>query len=507
MTESELPYRAGAVQIKLDPAPTWGVIRGCGNEDSVIQIASRAMDRARKAVPDVLAAGAVALGIWLFFGHAFLNYDTFYALLWGDDLVGGRTPQYEVPVAPTPHPLATAAGALASLFGDSGEDVLLAAGLLSMGALAVGLFRLGQELYVWPVGLLAAAIFMTRVPILNFGVRGYVDLPTVALIVWAAVLEARRRRRGTPVLVLLTLAGLLRPEAWLFAAAYLAWLWPVRPRLIALAAAAPLIWMASDLLVTGNPLWSLTGTQDLAAELNRRTGVDDLLSVAPRRLGEILRLPELIAAVGGLAAGLAWMRERTLLPLAIAALNGLTFCAFAVLELPLLGRYLFLAAAMIALFAALGALGWTALPPEHRATKGWRAGGLVALAAIVLFFPLQQVDRLDNLRDDIAARDRIQADLKALVRSAEWGVALERCGRVSVVGHRSVPEIAYWTGLRPEEIDTSGGAEGSLVVVPATPEVAELSVLDPNEPGETLQTPDAPVAARNRSWRALENRC
>jgi hypothetical protein len=38
----------------------------------------------------------------------------------------------------------------------------------------------------------------------------------VAFVVWAAVLEARRPRRGTAVLVLLGLAGLLRPEAWLF---------------------------------------------------------------------------------------------------------------------------------------------------------------------------------------------------------------------------------------------------------------------------------------------------
>jgi hypothetical protein len=465
------------------------------------------MDRARKAVPDVLASGAVALGIWLYFGHAFLNYDTFYALLWGDDLVGGRTPQYEVPVAPTPHPLATLAGAVASLFGDSGEDILLAAGLLAMGALAVGLFRLGQELYAWPVGLLAAAIFITRVPILNFGVRGYVDLPTVALIVWAAVLEARRPRRGAPVLVLLALAGLLRPEAWLFSAAYLAWIRPVSPRLVLLAAAAPLVWMASDLLVTGNPLWSLTGTRDLAADLHRRTGLDDLVSVAPRRLGEILRLPELVTAVFGLAAGLRWMRSRTFLPLAIAAINGLTFCAFAVLELPLLGRYLFLAAAMIALFAALGALGWTALPREHAARRGWLAGGSLALAAIVLFFPLQQAVRLDTLRDDISARDRIQADLHALVRSAQWDEAFARCRAVSVVGHRSVPSVAYWTGIRPEDVDTSGGAPHALVIVPATPEVAELSVLDPNEPGEQLQAPSAPVVAQNRSWRALDTGC
>src|SRR5947209_8402085 len=165
---------------------------------------------ARRALPDALAATAVALLILAWFGHAFLNYDTFYALLWGDDLVHGRTPQYQVAFAPTPHPLATAVGAGASLFGDAGEGVMLG----------------------------------------------------VALIVWAAVLEVRRPRRGWPVLLLLALAGLLRPEAWLFIAVYWLWLfpsrdWPARLRLAALALAAPAIWLVSDLLVTGDALWSL----------------------------------------------------------------------------------------------------------------------------------------------------------------------------------------------------------------------------------------------------------
>ncbi|MFL5885045.1 MAG: hypothetical protein ACJ77M_08245, partial [Thermoleophilaceae bacterium] len=205
----------------------------------------------------VAAAVLVAVAIFAFFGHAFLNYDSFYALVWGKDVVHGIAPDYKVPVAPTPHPLAIAVGAILSPFGDSAEDVFLALVLLAMGAIAVALYRLGRELYAWPVGLLAAAIYATRVPPDNFGIRGYVDLPAIAFILWAAVLEARRPRRGWPVLVLLGLAGLLRPEAWLFIAAYWLWLfpaldWPARLRFAALAAAAPVIWGVSDLLVTGD---------------------------------------------------------------------------------------------------------------------------------------------------------------------------------------------------------------------------------------------------------------
>jgi hypothetical protein len=468
----------------------------------------------RGALKDALAAVVVAAGVWLLFGHAFLNYDTFYALVWGEELLSGELPQYEVPVAPTPHPLATLAGALVSPLGDGAEDVLLAAGFLALGFLAVGLFRLGEELYAWPVGLLAAAIVLTRVPILNFGVRGYVDLPTVALIVWAAVLEARRRRCGTPVLVLLGLAGLLRPEAWLFAAAYWLWLapplaWGARLRYAALAAAAPLVWALSDLAVAGDPLWSLNGTSELAETLERKTGFD-IVEVLPRRLGEILRLPELLAAVAGFVAGMAWLRERMWLPLALILLNGVAFAGFAAAGLPLLGRYLFLAASVLALWAGLAAFGWRALALSNPLRRRWRPAGFGVLALLLLAFvvPLggdSQLERIDALRDDIGNRDRIQADLRSLVDEPAARRALERCGEVFVPNHRPVPLIAYWTGRRPGDVISAQlvrpGGRGTFLA-PANPEVERLSILDPKDPKRfDAEVPGHyELVARNRSW-------
>src|SRR5688572_28263082 len=150
------------------------------------------MALARRAWPDALAALVVAAAVFAFFGHAFLNYDSFYALVWGDDLAHGRTPQYDAPVAPTPHPLATLLGLVLAPLGNAGsETAFLVIVLVAVGALVVGICRLGQALYSTPVGILAALIVATRVPLLNFGIRGYVDLPTLALVVWAAVLEVR----------------------------------------------------------------------------------------------------------------------------------------------------------------------------------------------------------------------------------------------------------------------------------------------------------------------------
>ena len=53
---------------------------------------------------DSAAAAAIGGVAWLIFSRAFLNYDTLYGLIWGRDLVSGRSPDYEVTLAPTPSP-------------------------------------------------------------------------------------------------------------------------------------------------------------------------------------------------------------------------------------------------------------------------------------------------------------------------------------------------------------------------------------------------------------------
>src|SRR5436305_3864090 len=184
----------------------------------------------RRPLFDAVASGLAGLAIFAFFGRTFLNYATFYALVWGGDLAHGRTPDYRVPVAPTPHPLAVLAGEAASLLGDAGEAAMLALVIFALGALVVGVFRLGEQLFNRPVGILAALIVATRVPLLNYGIRGYVDIVEIAFVVWAAVLEARSPRRGGRVLVLLALAVPLRAEAWLYAGADWLSLFPARPR-------------------------------------------------------------------------------------------------------------------------------------------------------------------------------------------------------------------------------------------------------------------------------------
>ncbi len=116
----------------------------------------------------------------------------------------------------------------------------------------------------------------------NLAAQGYLDITYLALIVWAVVLEVQRPRRGPAVLALLAAAGLLRPDAWFVAGAY--WLWCVVPTksnrvsrrtlllYTVLAAIGPLVWVLVDLIVTGEPFYSLTSTSGLAQELGRTQG-------------------------------------------------------------------------------------------------------------------------------------------------------------------------------------------------------------------------------------------
>jgi hypothetical protein len=468
----------------------------------------------------LLAACAVGAAIFAFFGHAYLNYDSYYSLVWGKQLAHGVTPDYRVSLAPTPHPLAILVALPLSLLGDGAEPAALALVLLSIGLICVALYRLGAELYAWPVGLLAALIAATRVPPLNFGIRGYVDFPTIALILWAAVLESRRPRRGAAVMALLTLAGLLRPEAWLFIVAYWLWLapaldWPGRLRLAAIGAAAPILWALSDLAVTGDALWSLHGTHEAAAALHRHRGLGAVPSTLPSHLGEILRLPELVASVAGFVAGLWWLRTRSLLPAALVVLDGIAYLVFAVGGLSLITRYLFLAGFVLALFAAVAVFGWLALARGHPVRGAWRVAGPVLLVAIVALVP-QQVDRLSSLRRDIHHRYTVQSDLHALVRSAAGAAALRGCGRVFVPNHGQIPLLAYWTGRRPTRIgsaELSRPTGNGVYFSPATARAARLSVLDPRDPKRFEPPPPGAgpagyrALARNRSWVLWAGRC
>lgn len=514
----------------------------------------------RRLIPVVwIAAGAVAL--WLAFGHGFANYDTFYALVWGDEIANGMDPDYGAPIPPTPHPLATLLGVGLAPFADAAEPFTVAVAFLSIAALVYLTFRLGELWFGWPAGLVAAAIVLTREPVLSNGVRAYVDIPYVAFVLAALVVETKRPRAGWPVLALLALAGLLRPEAWLFSAAYLLYLAYTRfapstiealraanrsrsglvqviapsprdrvnrallpiahavkqPRflwLAALAAAAPLVWALYDLVFAGDPLYSLTGTRDTVETLGRDTGLFDWIRFFPRRLGEILREPVLLGATGGGVLTLWLLRDRARLGAAAGVLAAGAFAVLAIAGLAVITRYAMLAAVILAIFCGAGVFGWRLLEREDPRRPWWIGFAAVVAVAFAVFAP-GQLDRLERLQDAIAVQERIRDDLKAIADSPEIEPG---CEPITVPNHRPVPLLALWLERRPSEVFTAvreqdgeivrADARSGYFFDPADAEVEANFTLDPNDPGNlTAPVPDGfEEVAANRSW-VLYARC
>src|SRR4029077_8123048 len=143
----------------------------------------------------------------------------------------GELPAYDIPIAPTPHPLVEGLGVVLTPLGPRAvENVTVALGFLPRSGGAWVVYKLGALWFGRAAGALAALILLTRVPILSYGVRAYVDVPYLLLVLGAVLIESRRRRAGAPVLALLALAGLLRPEAWAFSGLYWLYLMDWLPR-------------------------------------------------------------------------------------------------------------------------------------------------------------------------------------------------------------------------------------------------------------------------------------
>ena len=467
-----------------------------------------------------IIAGAILLR--LIAGVAFVNYDTLYALSWGGQLARAEVPAYGAPIAPTPHPLLEALGMLLSALGPRTElDITLALAFGALAACGWVIFRLAQTWFGWAAGLLAALIFLTRVPVLSYGVRAYLDIPYLLLVLSALLVETRKPKVGTPVLVLLALAGLLRPEAWVFSGLY--WLYildflpaALRSRLPSgpsrrgrrdlllastLVGAAPLIWLISDIAITGHLFWSLTNTRHTASTLNRTTGISNVPEYIPRRLGEILRPTGLAAAATGGVLSLMWLRTRALPATLVGVLAVLVFAAFATVGLPINSRYAFLAAAVLCIFAGAGAFGWTRLERGDRRRVPWMALGALIVAALLAYAPTQYRSAQREL-DKLARQERVEDDLVALVRSHAINL---RCGPVGVPNHAPIPLLALYLETDPENIisaETGGPKlQSGVYVDPASSQVEADYALDARDPHAAASVPPGfSATATNRSW-------
>lgn len=466
----------------------------------------------RASVKPALAILAGALALWLIAGVGFVNYDTLYALVWGAQLTRGETPQYGLPIAPTPHPLVEALGIpLTPLGASAATAIVVALAFIALATCSWLVYRLGSEWFGRAAGAVAALVLITRVPVLSYGVRAYVDVPYMLFLLAALLVETGRRRAGAPVLLLLALAGLLRPEAWAFSALYwlyLAWAsrraYPSRSRaqlarLALLAASAPLIWVGSDLLVTGDPMWSLTNTKHTAATLGRAKGIGDVPEYIPRRIGEVLQPAALLGAVLGGILSLSYLRARAGLGAVAGVLAVVVFAAMASAGLPIDTRYAFLTAAILCVFCGAGAFGWTALPKGDRRRAPWMAAGAVVVVALLVTLPGQ----LHSAHRELAKLSRqqsIQSDLVALVHNRT--IAL-RCGPVGVPNHAPIPLLALYLKTRPSQVISAEAAAigHGTYVDPASLQIEREYILDPKDPHSPVSIPSGfSEVGANGSW-------
>jgi hypothetical protein len=403
--------------------------------------------RRRRSVPwPALALAGLILGtaVGFFVRPTFPNYDSYYSLLWGREVLHGTLPSFDAYRAPTEHPLAIAFGALLALVGDDADRIMVGATFASFVILAAGMYRLAKASFTWVVGLVAAALLCTRFDFPFLAARAYIDIPYLALIVWAVALEAGHRRRGTPVFVLLAAAGLLRPEAWLLSGLYFLWCfapasWPRRFGYAALTAIGPVVWPAVDWVVTGDPLFSLTHTSGLAEELGRQRGLSEIPAATVQFLQNLDKVPVFYAGVLGLVLAIVLVPRRVGWPLAMLVIGMATFVLVGLAGLSVIDRYLLVPSLMVMVFAAVTLGGFTMLR-AGRLRTAWA----IAAAAIVVYGAIFTATRVNFgvFDSELVFRGESHAALEALFRNPKVRAGM-KCGPVSVPNHKLIPDTRW----------------------------------------------------------------
>ncbi len=429
----------------------------------------------------VLCAGA----LFGYFAYpTYPTYDSFYALLWGRDLLHLHLPDFRVYRGPTEHPLAIAFGMVCSVFGQGGARLMVLGSIASFVAVVAGMYRLGRLCFGPVVGLVAALLVLSRFFVENLSAQGYLDISYVALIVWAVVFEVQRPRRGALVLLMLAAAGLLRPDAWVLSGVY--WLWCAWPRHIArspharssgelspsepssgepspgkpppardratidnrkrlqylgLALIAPLVWIVVDAVVTGDPLYSLHSTAGLAQELERAQGVSSVVASVWTFGVRIDKLPVILGALVGVPIAVWLAPRRVLTPLAALVVLVAVFIAEGAAGASVIDRYLLGGAALLLLFCAVTIGGWSMLQPGSTLRRVWLVGAI----ALVVYggAEVARTLSLSSLRTTLAYHEDFHEGLAAALASPQVKATLKRCPLVSLPDNKLIPD-ARW---------------------------------------------------------------
>ncbi len=460
---------------------------------------TRAAPGGWEAIAFVALCVAALIGYFAF--PTYPTYDSFYALLWGRDLLHLHLPDFNVYRAPTEHPLAIAFGMLCSIFGQGGARLMVLGSIASFVAAVAGMYRLGRLCFGPVVGVVAALLLLSRFFVENLAAQGYLDISYVALVVWAVVLEVEKPRRGWPVFLTLAAAGLLRPDAWVLSGVY--WLWcswrapnSTRVRYLVLAAIAPVVWVAVDAIVTGNPLHSLTSTAGLAAELERTQGFGDVLGSVWSYGVRIDHLPVLVGGILGIGLSVWMAPRRALVPLATFLVLLGVYIAEGAVGASVVDRYLLGAATALLPFCAVTVGGWAMLERGSRLRQVWIAAAVVLVAYGAL--SAASTISLSSLRTTLAEHEDFHKGLATALASPAVQHELRRCPLVSLPDNKLIPDARWILGsVNQKDIlarsqaraDAEGGdpelerriRAGSIAVYPLGDAVFVDAIVDPGD--------------------------
>ncbi len=458
-----------------------------------------------RALPAAATILLVAVLMWVIYDPWYFNYDARYALNWARDITRGLTPDFTAPFAPTPHPFSIAVSFLGVAFGD---HVVMWLVLLGFGATVWLTYLLGARLFNPWVGVVAALVVVTRPAMLRDTLLDYQDIWFEGLIVLAVLLEATKRKRGTPVLVVLAFAGLVRPEAWVLSGLYWLYLWrDATPRqrvwYAALVASAPVLWCLMDLIVTGDPLHSLHGTSQLAVENGRRRSVTQVPRWTAQYYAYAVREPLLLGIPLGMYFAWRFRRREVLVPLAVIVVMTAVFAIGPIFGLPLIGRYLRTPAIFLALFYGLAVFGWMLLPRGSGERRTWLVVGVVAAVASLVYLPWH-VKMLNGLNTRSVREGKLYSDLRKASKAPRVQAAFRRCKPLTAGDHRPVPYTRWWIGGNPGQVGTvekNAWPVGGLLLEPRRTFVPRWFY----KINLRMATPPAPhgytMLYQNRSWR------
>jgi hypothetical protein len=301
------------------------------------------------AVGVAVLAGAASLAL-----PATLGYDAWAWTVWGRQLA---RLDLATTAGPSFKPLPVLALAPLSVLGGATPVVWM--GLMRAAAVLSLLlaYRLGARLAGPLAGAVAALSLALSADLYRTALLGSAEPVLIALTLGAADRHLAGRRDWA--LVLIALAGLIRPEAWVLLGAYGVYVWLREPRLRPLVAAAvvlpPALWLGLDWIGSGDPLHA-SSTATSATEGSAANAKVPAFEVV-RRAADAIIVPTLVLAAIGTSLAVR-RRDRPVLSLAALALGWIAVVAI-MAEAGFTGtrRYLAAPAAALCVVAGVG-LAW-----------------------------------------------------------------------------------------------------------------------------------------------------